>query len=129
MATSGGIPRLLYDSVHEPLLPTGPQDEYGISSPHTSAGSNSDSRPRHFTDALNPRSESEDEQRASDGTQMDSRGGTHTELPNRYRRSEYRQPAVDESGTMITARSVINRSTEIPGISLYTYNYNVHNCI
>lgn len=102
---SGGIPRLLYsESVHQPLL-VNDGNQYGSGSGQSSSrggleGASDDSRPRRFTAALNAYQKTEGSRASEDETPPDP----------------FASPAVDESGTMINPRQVVNRSNEVPGM-------------
>ena len=100
--SSGGIPRLLYSqSVRAPLLHEG-QLQYGVVGTGASSGEmSSDSRPRHFSGALNPGYVDDDSETGNRTIEIQS--------PPIFPR------AVDESGTMISPRAVLSRSTEVPG--------------
>lgn len=109
-----GIPRMLYDSVRDPLLPAvDHQDQYGVTSP-TTPSSTTSTCDSNFSAALNPA-------RSEDGYMEDAELQiTDSGVPQRYQRLDNRStarrtPGVDESGTMINTRKVVNRSTEIPG--------------
>ena len=100
--SSGGIPRLLYsESVHAPLLREG-HLQYGVMGTGASSGGmSSESGPRHFSEALNP-GYVDDDSEAGNGT-------VEIQPPPISPR------AVDESGTIISPRTVLSRSTEVPG--------------
>ena len=116
-SSTGGIPRLLYESVREPLLPD-LHTQYGsppVGSPGSVGGSSTgESRKRNFTAALNPRAESESDLEAREESPMEER--RYLDVPHRYQgKGQRSNPAVDESGTMINVRSIENRSSEVPG--------------
>ena len=100
--SSGGIPRLLYsESVHTPLIHEG-HVQYGVvGTGASSGGMSSDSAPRNYSEALNP-GYIDDNSETGNGT---------VEIPS----SPISPRAVDESGTIISPRRVLSRSTEVPG--------------
>ncbi|XP_019852736.1 PREDICTED: two pore calcium channel protein 1-like isoform X2 [Amphimedon queenslandica] len=115
---SGGIPRLLYDSVHEPLLLPDPSTQYGSPIGGTGSGgsSASEARKRNFTAALNPSRDSESELDTQEREQSPMLERRYLDVPQRFKgRGQLGDPAVDESGTMINVRSIENRSSEVPG--------------
>ena len=98
-ASSGGIPRLLYsESVNQPLL-LNETKQYDSTPGATSVskGSSAQSRARNFTTALGYVDHRED---GASKLQQEPSGAS---------------PVVDESGTVISPRDVVHRSTEIPG--------------
>lgn len=120
---SGGIPRLLYDSVHEPLLPD-PSTQYGSPIGGTGSGgsSASEARKRNFTAALNPRRDSESEMETQQREESPMSERRYLDVPQRFKgRGQRGDPAVDESGTMINVRSIENRSSEVPGNEATVY--------
>ena len=114
--SSGGIPRLLYsESVHTPLIHEG-HVQYGVvSTGASSGGMSSDSAPRNFSEALNPGY-------VDDISETDNRTIEIQSPPLSPR-------AVDESGTIISPRRVLSRSTEVPGkfggVALYNICFSI----
>ena len=124
---SGGIPRLLYDSVHEPLLPD-PPTQYGSPIGGTGSGGSStgEARKRNFTAALNPRRDSESEMETQRREESPMEERRYLDIPQRFKgRGQRGDPAVDESGTMINVRSIENRSNEVPGNEAVGYLHNL----